>query len=297
MTIQDLEVQLEPWINHQSFAAKRNTLSGILRGQWTSRSKGKGIEFAGYRKHTPADDASTIDWKASLRTQTTLVKEFEEYRAFEVYVLLDVSDTMLFTSLDKLKAEYAAQLAYVFADAVKTAGDPVSLNLFTDEIHHATPPAQGASVNQEMRHILLNGENYGGDKDLRNAVTTTVNRIRGKGFMLIISDFLGLDDDWQHSLKQTGDHIDLLGIQIQDPRDKHLPKNGRYTLSHPIDEDNVYVNTASYQDDYTRAARQHAASVKETFRKAKGDLITIENESDYLTKLIRYFKQREKRVA
>ncbi len=68
----------------------RRTLpqSGTAR----SRRGGAGIEFFGTREYRPGDELRRIHWKASARLDQLVVTEFEEERAADVAVVLDVRD-------------------------------------------------------------------------------------------------------------------------------------------------------------------------------------------------------------
>jgi uncharacterized protein (DUF58 family) len=60
--------------------------------------KGKGLEFEDFREYTVNDDASSIDWKASKRANRLLIRRFKEERDMNIFILVDVSSTMLFGS-------------------------------------------------------------------------------------------------------------------------------------------------------------------------------------------------------
>src|SRR5512141_1488904 len=107
MPVKKLDLNLIPMLKQREVRAKRKVLARMLEGSWTALLKGRGMEFAGFRKYTYGDDASRIDWGASLRAKETLIREFEEYKSVNVLFLMDMSNTMLFTSQRKLKAEYA----------------------------------------------------------------------------------------------------------------------------------------------------------------------------------------------
>ena len=61
-----------------------------LIGTYKSAFKGRGLEFASFREYSQNDDASQIDWKASVRTNKLLIKEFEEERKIDIFFLIDV---------------------------------------------------------------------------------------------------------------------------------------------------------------------------------------------------------------
>ena len=119
MPLQELRLELFPQFKKIELKARLDIISKFLEGDWTTMLKGQGTEFAGFRPYSAfVDDATLIDWKATLRSGEILVREFEKTRSFNVFVLMDVSDSMLFSSTDKLKCEYAAELAFSLCFAI-----------------------------------------------------------------------------------------------------------------------------------------------------------------------------------
>jgi len=61
-------------INKFSSAMQKFPVKKIL---YRTLFRGRGLEFESYRSFQPDDDASFIDWKASLRSNTLLAKKFK----------------------------------------------------------------------------------------------------------------------------------------------------------------------------------------------------------------------------
>ena len=59
--------------------------TGAIGGNYASVFKGTGIDFAGFRKYSQGDDVSLIDWKASLKSNSLLVRESEEERGLNLF--------------------------------------------------------------------------------------------------------------------------------------------------------------------------------------------------------------------
>jgi uncharacterized protein (DUF58 family) len=110
MALRKIDAELLPKIRKLDVYARQSALSQYIEGNWSTSMRGQGIEFSGYRSYTFGDDASMIDWKASLRSKSLLVKEYEQEKSVNVYFLLDVSNSMLFTSTKKLKVEHGAEI-------------------------------------------------------------------------------------------------------------------------------------------------------------------------------------------
>src|SRR6056297_3170557 len=116
MRPEKLNINIKARLQKVELNARRDILSRTLQGEWSTTFKGHGMEFAGFREYTYGDDASQIDWKASLRSKSTLVREFEDYKNFNVFFLFDVGNSMFFSSHKTLKCEFAAEVIYVLAD-------------------------------------------------------------------------------------------------------------------------------------------------------------------------------------
>ena len=109
-----------------------NIVNSQLVGNYRSVFKGRGLEFEGYRHYTPDDDASSIDWKASVRSKEMLVKQLIDERNVSVFFLIDVSSSMVYSTTDKLKVEYMAELVATLSYVILSAGDSVGFALFID---------------------------------------------------------------------------------------------------------------------------------------------------------------------
>ncbi|MGV9205446.1 MAG: DUF58 domain-containing protein, partial [Promethearchaeia archaeon] len=69
-------------------------------GAQRSKQKGLGSEFYGMRKYVFGDQFRLIDWKASVRSQKLIVKEFETERDITCMILVDSSNSMAGGAID-----------------------------------------------------------------------------------------------------------------------------------------------------------------------------------------------------
>lgn len=291
MPIQDLRVDIEGSEKDEDFKARKSILSKLLQGEWASYYKGRGIEFAGFRTYTSADDASLIDWKASLRSKDTLIREFEELKTYNVVFLLDVSDSMLFTSTNKLKVEYAAELTYHFADAVIQAGDGVGMTMASNKIHEKIPPSLGQDVLNDFKLALTNGQNYGGTLDMGKAISLTRSMLDDNSIVVIISDFYGLGKNWERYVYMLREDFQVLGVMLRDPRDIELPKRGgQFLLQDPYSNDKIYIDSSQYEKKYKEIATKNDKYIRNVFLNSQGDLCSIRTDQDFMRQLVDFFQ-------
>ncbi len=293
MALRKIDVDLLPRIRKLDIYARQRALSQYIEGNWTSDIKGQGIEFSGYRSYTFGDDASMIDWKASLRSKALLVKEYQEEKSVNVYFLLDVSDSMLFTSTKKLKAEYGAELVSSMAGAILKSGDGVGLCMFNDKPVTMLNINMGSKMHRLIINDLKDVNHYGGKFSFENTARIIMNFLKSRCIIIIVSDFIGLGPSWPKSLRMLNTKFQVIGIMIRDVRDRELPKvAGQYFLEDPFTGEKLYIDTATYAKAYKEYVEKEEADIAKNFKAAGADFISITTNKDFGADIIKFFKRR-----
>ncbi|HYD03177.1 MAG TPA: DUF58 domain-containing protein [Alphaproteobacteria bacterium] len=293
MAIKKLNADLVPRIRKLEMFARQTSLSQYIEGNWTTTTKGQGIEFSGYRAYTYGDDASMIDWKATLRSKSLLVKEYNTEKSVNVYFLMDVSNSMLFTSTKKLKAEHAAELVSGLSYAILRSGDGVGVSMFNDKLVTRLPINIGSKMHRLITNDLGNVNNYGGNFSFENTARIIMNVINTRAVLVIVSDFIGLSPEWNKSLRMLSTKFEIIGIMIRDPRDRELPKDtGQFYLEDPFTNEKLYVDTEQYADAYKKYVEKEEAEIAKYFKTSNADFIKITTDKDYYTELTKFFKRR-----
>ncbi len=277
MPIQDFRVDFSTKNPDKEIVGRRELLSQDLEGNWTTTFKGKGMEFTGYRRYTYTDDASFIDWRASLRSRDLLVREFEEYRNFNILFLFDVSDTMLFSSHEKLKAEFAAEFIHALTGSAGKAGEAVGLYMFSDKLVSHIQPNFGVAIRKRLEINLANGELYGGKKDFKRSLLQTNALISPRCIVVVVSDFLALGNEWESYLVLLSKKHDIIGVQIKDPRDRVLPSSsGQFVLQDPNSNEQLRVDNDLFRKKYAQHAKDHEEYISQVFKRLRGRVVSID---------------------
>lgn len=297
--IKDFKPELLPEVRELLIKANRNILSRTFTGNWLSSFKGRGIEFSDYRQYEQGDDASMIDWRASLRARKILVKELTEEKNLNVIIVLDVSNSMLYGSGKYLKAEFAAQIASSISFGALRAGDAVGLVTFADGIQTFIEPSIGLKQHSIILSVIGKGETYGGGCNLEKTLSELMGAMKQRGMLIVISDFIGLSDRWKHYLEVARGHFELVGINIRDPRDRRLPKHaGEYVLEDPFSEKKLIIDCKQYYEPYKKYVQQEEQLIQQGFRSVKGDALLLEvGQQDYIKDLLLFFHKREQQVG
>ncbi len=120
---------------------------------------GRGREFEHLREYVPNDSFADIDWKATARRRTPIVREYRVERTQDIYVCVDASrlSGSAVTSKDgrtvSLLDEYVRS-TIMLQCAVRSAGDRFGLLTFSNRVHHFFKAASMSTYEREFRIAL-----------------------------------------------------------------------------------------------------------------------------------------------
>lgn len=292
--MKELKLNLKPLIKKLDVVTKRNVL-GEFAGEYRSVFKGRGLEFEGYRSYTASDDANLIDWRASLRAGNLLIRSLIEERNIEVFFLIDASNSMCFSSISKLKCEYAAELVATLSSAMIQAGDNVGLCMFNDNIIKIVPTKTGKRQYFIIVHTLSNPELYGGGFDFTKVLKFLIGYLKKNTLLMIVSDFIGLKEDWKDYLKVASSKFEVVGLMIEDPLDVTMPHNvGQVVIEDPFSKKELLIDPDTLRVAYEAKAREKIDEVGGVFMRANSDLLELRTDQSFVTPIIRFFEKRKK---
>jgi uncharacterized protein (DUF58 family) len=120
----------------------------LFSGEYHSAFKGRGMSFSEVREYQYGDDVRNIDWNVTARTGDPHIKIYEEERELTLMLLVDVSQSCFFGTIDQFKHEVITEICAVLAFSATQNNDKVGLILFSEDVELYIPPKKGRS------HIL-----------------------------------------------------------------------------------------------------------------------------------------------
>jgi len=290
-----------------------------LAGQYHSVFKGQGMNFEEVREYEPGDDVRSIDWNVTARMNHPFVKKYVEERELTVMLVVDLSGSGLFGSIEQSKRELAAEIASVLAFSAIRNQDKVGLILFTDGVEQFIPPRKGRKhVLRVIREILYYEPRRRGT-DLNCALEFLGRVIAHRAVVVILSDFLGqtlptradmsahlrrkvvlsetLAQTSLAALRQANRRHDVVAVQILDRFELELPPLGHLVLKDAETGEVVEVNTGDERKRRAFAQRQQRfqGDLQRLFGAAGIDGIQLRTDRPYAAALGRFFEMREKR--
>ena len=268
-----------------------------LAGSYHSVFKGRGMAFSEVRQYQPGDDVRFIDWNVSARMNDTYVKVFTEEREMTVMLLVDLSASERFGSVEKPKIETVAEVAALLAFSAIKNNDRVGLILFTDRVERFVPPKKGRSHVMRVVTEILNADPEGKGTDLGVALDLLGGIGKRRTVAFLISDFIA--DHYEKPLKVVSAKHDLIPIQIVDPREDELPDVGLALVEDLETGELVEVDTSDLdvRADYAREAQRQRATREHLFRRLQLDHVTVNTDRDFVRPLTELFRLRQRRLT
>jgi len=267
----------------------------VFAGEYKSVFKGRGLEFEEVREYQIGDDLRMIDWNVTARAGKPYVKRYIEERELTVMLILDMSRSGWFGSVNKLKKDMAAEICALLAASAIWNHDKVGLIIFTDRIEKFIPPRKG------LRHILrmirevlyYRPEGTGTDIPLSLEYLNKVTNRRTTSFL--ISDFYA--GNLKKPLSVTCRRHDLVAVNITDPRDRKMPDVGLVRLDDAEKETSYLIDTSkrAAREEYSEYSLEKTKEKRELFYSLNMDFVEIDTSESYVEALMLFFKKRRQR--
>jgi len=273
----------------------RGLVNDVFSGEYHSVFKGRGMEFSEVREYQIGDDIRTIDWNVSARMGHPFVKVFEEERELTVMLLVDVSSSSNFGTVERMKGEIAIEICALLAFSAIKNNDKVGLIIFTDRIEKFVPPKKGKTHVLRVLRELLYHKPEGRGTDIALALEYLSRVTTRRAVVFLVSDFIS--EGYQKALQIANKRHDLVAITVTDPRELTLPNIGFVELEDAETGEIVVLDTAdpTLRQNFESETSETKARRDKLLRSMNIDTIDIRTDVSYVEPLIRFFRMRAKR--
>ncbi len=218
----------------------RKVFFGKLKGERRSKKRGESVEFADHRAYVTGDDTRHIDWNIFARLDSLFMKLFLEEEDLSLHVVLDASASSDCGEPGKFQFMPRAAMALGSVGLVNL--NRVAVTSMGGELRRATPgegepggeppeatvgrgvvtrgvrDLRGRRRVHDLARFIASLE-PGGDFSFREAAERIAMSRRGKGVMLVFSDFF-FKEGYEVGLKYlVGRGYDVYCIQVLSPQE------------------------------------------------------------------------------
>lgn len=270
----------------------RKLTTNMFTGEYHSAFKGRGMSFREVREYYQGDDVRFIDWNVSARFSTPFTKVFEEERELTVILMIDISASSLFGTMNMRKRDLVTEVGAVLTFSAVNNNDKVGVLFFSDKVEKYIPPKKGKDHALFIVRELLTVTSTSGGTNINEALKYFNRASKQKSIAFIMSDFL--DENFDNKLKVIGSRHDVIGLKVYDKMDMQLPEVGMLKIKDPETGKAALLDTNNkmVQYNYQQHFMEQSTTVKNIFKKAGADLLHLRTDEDYVKILQKFFIKR-----
>ncbi len=225
------------------------------RGEHLAAKGGTSTEFCDTRDYSPGDDVRYLDWNAFARINRPYLKQYHQEEELHVALLVDASSSMVFEG----KFELACQLAAAFGMLGLRGSEKVS----ACSLQNATParlaPCTGRASAAKL-FAFLESLAPGGDQPVEAGIETFLRQHKGRGVVVLISDFLTTGDLRRAFNLLHGAGLEPFALQILAPSELAPEVSGDFRL---VDSESAATLDISNANDLLALYHEYRTSLEQ----------------------------------
>lgn len=231
-----LEELMEQRRNLACLHQKSKLAPSDMAGEVRSAFKGRGIEMEEIREYTYGDDVRDIDWRVTARKKTPYTKVYAEERDREIFVLLDLSPSMVFGTKRELKSVTASKTAALIGWLAQENRDRFGaviydgreIRTFKSQHNRAHLLAVLKKIAETGRRILQPAKEEGEPASLVRPLKTATKLIKSRAAVFVISDFYRFGEMEQKALAALAGKGQVFCVDVFDRLEEKAPAGGEY---------------------------------------------------------------------
>jgi uncharacterized protein (DUF58 family) len=273
-------------------------LDGLLQGDYRTLFYGHGLDFADLREYQPEDDVRYIDWNVTARMDVPYIRQYVEEREITAWFLLDLSPSMDFGGVERLKRAVLIDFVATIARLLTRHGNRVGAVFYGSRVERTIPPGGGRAqvlrlINDLQQQPPLPQAPFTALGPLLEAGLSATKR---RALIFIVSDFISAPG-WERPLHLLNRKHDVLAIRLWDPRETELPDIGPLIMEDAETGEQLYVDTRDrkFRQRFREAAERREATLRDAFRRAGVEMLPLSTEEDMTRAIVRFAARRRQR--
>lgn len=186
-------------------------LTNRARGEHLSGKGGSSTDFADYRNYVAGDDLRYVDWNIFARLRRPYIKQFQHEEEMHVVLVIDASTSMLFE--DKFLRARQAAAAFGIMGLLNVERVSAYALHAREGQPWMLPPGTGRTRIRQLLTFLEQLEG-GGSIPIERSIETMLRFHRGRGVVVICSDFLTFGDLQRPFNLLFSAGLEVWGLQI-----------------------------------------------------------------------------------
>src|SRR5438132_13623873 len=228
-------------------------------GDERSSVRGPGVEYAESREYEYGEDARTIDWNLTARSDRIFVRESHPDRGLDAWLIVDSSASLDWGTALTLKREAALEMAAAASSLIARRGSRVGAIVFDAQVRRTLPPIAGRTGRLHLVGHLqseLASPPPRAATALAGGLRHALKLVQRRSLLIVLTDFLAAGG-WQRPMAMLGHRHEVVAVRMVDPTELAIPDIGVVTFEDPESGEQLQVDTS---DGRLRARFQLAAA-------------------------------------
>jgi uncharacterized protein (DUF58 family) len=271
----------------------RGLSRNIFAGEYHSAFKGRGMAFSEVREYEFGDDIRDIDWNVTARYARPYIKVFEEERELTVMLLIDVSGSKNFGTINMMKNDVTTEIAATLAFSAIQNNDKIGVIFFSDKIEKFIPPKKGRKHILYIIREVIDFQPENKKTDIGQALKYLTNAMKKRCTVFVMSDFIN-KGNFSDALTIANRKHDVVAIQVYDRRETELPPVGLIKMLDAETGIEQWIDSSSksVRNMFEKWWNNRQSDMIQSFKKCRVDYVSVRTEDDYVKSLLALFHKR-----
>src|SRR5213594_148528 len=269
-------------------------------GQSRSPLKGFGYEFESHRKYQVGEDFRRIDWNVSARMQEIYLKRHFEEREVSIFLVVDVSRSMLFSTAKHSKNLRVVQVGATLGFSAVSDNCNFGFLAFSDQVEAYEPARKGRGHVWRAIDQLYNLKPRHAGTDWERALRFLRGQLRSMATVFLLSDFITDPNVTQLAqlpdLKVLAQKHDVVPIVFSDQLESNLPAGrGLLRLRSAEGREEVLLSLSSHQrSTFDALVEKRRTELRDLFYSLGMECLFLNVAEPFMDPLMTLFERRRK---
>jgi len=258
---------------------------GMLDGEYGSVFRGRSLDFDDLRAYDPGDEVRDIDWKATARHGTPLIKRYVAVRRQTVLLITDTGRNMAAEAAGgEIKKDIAVMALGVMGYLAHRHGDVVGL-VSGDTKETRSLPAKGGEAHLErlLRHVHASATVDSAASRLEDQLEHVARTVKGRFLLFVVTDEITATPSLAGLLRRLRAQHEILWLTV---RDAELAIGGDwYSVHDSTPLPGHLAGSAGVAAAYARAVTDRDAGRQDMLRQAGIAEGSVSGSQDVMTEL------------
>lgn len=205
-------------VKTRMFIRANRKVLGMLDGQYASLTRGRSMEFEDLRAYVAGDEVKDIDWKATARHGTPLVRNYSANRQHEIVFVIDSGRNLAaLAASGEPKRDLAILVTGVLGYLSLRHGDRVSVvHGNSGGFTRLRPASTEGQLENLLRAIDASGSITGPASDLLGLLRFVLQSAKRRSIVVVIADDIRVDPAVEEATRLLQSRHEVLWCTLAD---------------------------------------------------------------------------------